>query len=222
MMIYVEGIYKKYKNGDDDIQLYEDFSLKLKEGEIIALVGPSGCGKSTLLNMISGIEKPDSGRIMFENKSIFELKDKEISRLRLQNFGFIFQDFNLLSTLCVLDNILIPLLASKKQYEMDDVMELCKKLGINERLHHYPYQLSGGEKQRVAIARAIVSRPKVIFSDEATGNLDKKNSIVVMDMLVNCCKQYGASLIYVTHDMELTHYADRVINIDKGDNDAEK
>lgn len=217
-MICIERIYKNYKNGDDNIQLYEDFSLKIKDGEIIALVGPSGCGKSTLLNIISGIDKPDSGRILFEDKSIFDLKDKEISNLRLQKFGFIFQDFNLLSTLCVLDNILVPLLASKKKYEMEEVMDLCRKLGLDERLYHYPHQLSGGEKQRVAIARALINRPKVIFSDEATGNLDKKNSTVVMDMLVNCCKQFGASLIYVTHDMELTHYADRVINIDKGDN----
>ena len=117
-MICIERIYKNYKNGDDNIQLYEDFSLKIKDGEIIALVGPSGCGKSTLLNIISGIDKPDSGRILFEDKSIFDLKDKEISNLRLQKFGFIFQDFNLLSTLCVLDNILVPLLASKKKYEM--------------------------------------------------------------------------------------------------------
>lgn len=218
-LIIIKGnnISKSYKSGDEQLEIYNNYDIEVKSGEIIALIGPSGCGKSTLLNILSGIDRPDSGSVLFNDKNIFDMSDKEISRVRLNNFGFIFQDYQLLSTLSVIDNILIPVLAAKKQYDIEDIIQLCDNLGLKDRIYHYPHQLSGGEKQRVAIARALVNKPSVIFSDEATGNLDHTNSILVMNMLVECCKTYGSSLIYVTHDYELTHYADRVLHINMGD-----
>lgn len=168
--------------------------------------------KSTLLNILSGIDKPDSGKVFIKGK-YFELTDNEMSDIRINNFGFIFQDFHLIPTLSVIDNILIPLVGAGKEYQIDDVINLCERLGLENRLYHLPHQLSGGEKQRVSIARALVNHPDVIFSDEATGNLDYKNSIQVMDMLVTCCSEYEASLVFVTHDNSLIHYADRIVNI---------
>ena len=210
MLISAKKITKNFHLGDDEICVLNDIDISVDVGEKIAILGPSGSGKSTLLNTLSGLTRCTSGSILFQGIDITEMDDSTLTALRLNNFGFIFQSYHLISTLTVLDNILVPVLAKKEKIEMKVVTDVCSKLNLLHRTSHYPHQLSGGEMQRVAIARAIVSMPKVIFSDEATGNLDDENSHVVMELLNQCCAEYNIALLYVTHDESLVKYADKV------------
>lgn len=209
-MINAENITKSFYLGDNKICVLNNISIAIEAGEKIAILGPSGSGKSTLLNVLSGLMSCDSGSVLFQHCNISKMNASERAVLRLNNFGFIFQSYHLISTLTVLDNIFVPLLAKKQRLNMDIVTMICDRLNISHRLNHYPHQLSGGEMQRVAIARAIVSLPKIIFSDEATGNLDEENSYNVMELLKHCCEDYNIALVFVTHDESLVKYADRV------------
>lgn len=216
ILLEVDNISKEYYTASERITIYKNYNMTVEKCEIVAIIGPSGCGKSTLLNIMSGIDIPDSGRVLYNQKNLIELSDRELSNIRINEFGCIFQDFNLLSTLSVIDNILVPIVGAKRKIDMEAVLDLCKSLGIDERLYHFPYQLSGGEKQRVAIARALVNQPKIVFSDEATGNLDADNSKQVMELLVNSCRKNNASLVYVTHDSGCVKYADTIIDLAEG------
>lgn len=210
MLISAKKITKNFHLGDAEICVLDNIDFCVDVGEKIAILGPSGSGKSTLLNTLSGLTRCTSGSILFQGEDITEMNDSALTALRLNNFGFIFQSYHLISSLTVIDNILVPILAKKEEIDMKTVANVCNKLNITHRMSHYPHQLSGGEMQRVAIARAIVSMPKIIFSDEATGNLDETNSHVVMELLNQCCADYNISLVYVTHDESLVKYADKV------------
>lgn len=213
MILEAVNISKAYKLNDKRNLILENFDFCADAGEKIAVTGPSGSGKSTLLNLLSGLDRADRGDICYKESKYADLSKEQMTSLRLNEFGFIFQAFHLISTLNAADNILMPLAARKKKVQYSDLEPICQKLGIEKCLGHFPHQLSGGEQQRVAIARALIGNPAVIFSDEATGNLDQKNSIQVMNMLTECCSAQNVALIFVTHDESLLHYADRVIRI---------
>lgn len=213
--IQIKNIYKSYKVDKNEIPVLHNTSFSIKANEKVAISGASGCGKSTLLSIMSGLEVPTKGEVLYNEMDLYLMNKRAQLEYRQKHFGYIFQSYHLISTLNVIDNIMIPLLANKIAVNLEEIELLCDKLGILHRIHHFPYQLSGGEKQRVAIARALIYKPQVIFSDEATGNLDKKNSIQVMDMLAECCDRNNLTLIYVTHDQSLLHYADRIINLEE-------
>lgn len=214
MILKAEKITKTFVVGSNNLPVLKDISFEIKNGEKIAITGPSGSGKSTFLNILSGLEKATSGKVYLDDCDLTSLNDKQLTKKRLENFGFVFQSYHLISTISVLDNILIPVLAQKRKVDIDRIMDICRSLRIDERVKHFPHQLSGGEMQRVCIARAIASNPKIIFSDEATGNLDELNSLIVMDLLSECCNKNNVALLYVTHDMSLTKYADKVAHLD--------
>ena len=213
MILNPENISKSYILNNKTIPILEHFDFSMDAGDKIAVTGPSGSGKSTLLNLLSGLDQADSGDICFKKMRYATLSKGQMTNLRLTEFGFIFQAFHLISTLNAADNILMPLAARKKKVLYSDLEPICKKLGIEQCLDHFPHQLSGGEQQRVAIARALIGNPSIIFSDEATGNLDRNNSIQVMDLLTECCSAQNVALVFVTHDESLIRYADKVVRI---------
>lgn len=214
-MIEVKQLCKEYKIGKSKIGVLKNLNFVVKDAEKVAITGPSGSGKSTLLNIMSGVDKATSGEVRFNNMNICAMSAAESDRLRLNHFGFIFQSYHLIPTLTAKENIFLPFAAKKAPCDMKQIEEICSYLDISDRLNHFPHQLSGGEQQRVAIARAVAPRPEVIFSDEATGNLDAKNTELVMKLLVEVCEKYKTTLIYVTHDLSLTHFADSVIDLGK-------
>ena len=174
-MIIVKEVSKSYHNGTEDVLVLRNVNLEIPDGKKIAIVGPSGSGKSTLLNIISGIETADSGSVLFDDVNLQQMSEKESTKMRLEKFGFIFQTFNLIKSLTVYDNIILPSVAKNKKYDKEYVNELIDLLKISHRKTFYPQQLSTGEQQRVAIARALVNHPQIIFADEPTGNLDYEN-----------------------------------------------
>lgn len=212
-MIKIENISKSYIEGGRERVIFKNINIIINDGESIAIVGPSGTGKSTLLNLIAGLVDGDTGNIYVDDINIANLKKRDKLKLRIDKYGFIFQHFNLISSITCLDNILVPALAKTKKPDMDYIMSLVKKLEIESCVNKYPLYMSGGEQQRTAIARALVNKPQIILSDEATGNLDAENSENVMKLLDECRKEHGQIMIYVTHDESLCKYADRVIRV---------
>ncbi len=196
----------------------KDINLKINENEFTALKGPSGSGKSTLLNLISGLDKPTSGEIIFENTLINKLSERELAAYRNYNISIIFQFFNLLNDLSVFENIALPLLIRNKTKASIQIKvnQLIKDIGLTNRAHQRVSLLSGGESQRVAIARALVTKPRLILADEPTGNLDKDNTFKVLELLINSCKANKTSLLMVTHDLELLEKFDKVYTLESG------
>ena len=213
-MIKTENISKSFAVGEGRVDVFKDYSIEIKKKEAVAVVGPSGSGKSTLLNILGGLDTCDSGKVWFEDAELSALSPKELAAQRLNHFGFVFQKFHLIPTLSAMDNAILPILAAKQKVDMEEAKLVFEALGIKERMRHYPYQLSGGEMQRVAIARAVLKHPKVLFSDEATGNLDHVNSIEVMNLMAECCQKYEITWVFVTHDLSLASYADRVVSME--------
>ncbi len=213
-MIKAENISKSFPVGEGKVEVFRGYSIEVKEKEAVAIVGPSGSGKSTLLNILGGLDTCDSGKVWFGDTELSALSPKDLAALRLNSFGFVFQKFHLIPTLSAMDNAILPILAMKQKPDMEEAKQVFETLGLKERMRHYPYQLSGGEMQRVAIARAILKHPKVLFSDEATGNLDHDNSIEVMRLMSGCCRENGISWVFVTHDLSLSSYADRVVSME--------
>lgn len=209
----VNAIYGK---GVSAVHALKDINLDIYEKDSIAIVGQSGAGKSTLLNVLCGLEHISSGRIIYEEKELSKLNNNKLSDLRLNEFGFVFQQFYLISSLSVYDNICLPSVANQGKVDREWLHELVELLGLSKRLYHVPNQLSGGEKQRVAIGRALINKPKVIFADEPSGNLDSVRGEQVFDMLFSCIEKYGQTLIYVTHDMEKAKLAKRKIILKDG------
>lgn len=203
----------EYGSGNTAVKVLEGINIDIEEGEIVSIIGKSGVGKSTLLNIVSGLIKPTKGSVRYKEKDIVSLKDKEMLKMRLDNFGFVFQDFQLVNSLTAKDNILLPGLASKGKVDEKYFEDVIRTLGIEDKLNSLPAQLSGGEQQRVAIARALINRPKVVFADEPTGNLDRINSDIVFELLFKCVKQQNITLLYVTHDEERAAMADVTIEI---------
>lgn len=214
-IICVNSITKSYVTGAGRNVIFNDFSLNIQEGEFASIMGPSGCGKSTLLYMIGGLDAPDSGTITVCGKNIHALSDEDISKMRREEMGFIFQFFNLVQNLTVEENILLPALLDGKDRSLyeDRVTELLETVGLSTKRDSYPDRLSGGEQQRCAIARALLLKPRVILADEPTGNLDSKNSIVIMETFKKIKEEYNVTILQVTHSLEMGDYGDRIINL---------
>jgi putative ABC transport system ATP-binding protein len=217
-LIRIENLSKFYGAGSNTIAALHDVNLTIQTGEFIALYGRSGSGKSTLLNLISGIDQPTSGKIFVDQAEITALDEKRLTLFRRDRIGFIFQFFNLLPTLTVLENVLLPgqlnshSAAALRQRGMD----LLAQLGIAERWKAMPDQLSGGQQQRVAIARALINDPPIILADEPTGNLDSETSLHILEILKNLSREHGKTILLATHSLEAARFADRVFQIKDG------
>lgn len=209
----LEHVKVTYGTGESKVEAIKDISLEISENEIISVIGPSGAGKSTLLNVLSGLERATHGKVTYQGIEMSALNQRKLAKLRLQNFGFVFQGFYLIPTMTVRDNIWLPAIVDKGKVEVGLFEEIISDLNLGNRIKHLPNQLSGGEKQRVAIARALMNKPKVIFADEPTGNLDSKTSREVMDIIKKMAKANKQTIVMVTHDPNLTKYADRIIHI---------
>jgi putative ABC transport system ATP-binding protein len=196
----------------------QDIDMEIKQGEFVGIMGPSGAGKTTLLNIISTIDKPTSGSILIDGDDIVKMKENQLSNFRRSKLGFIFQDFNLLDTLTVKENIILPLTLAKEEPALIDqrAAEVGKLLGIEEIMHKYPYEISGGQKQRTAAARAIIHQPKLILADEPTGALDSKASMELLQCLSELNQENGANIMMVTHDAFAASYCKRIIFIKDG------
>lgn len=209
MNIEAKELTKTYGNGENQIIALNKVNLKIAEGDFISIIGPSGSGKSTLLHLLSGLDKPTSGSLAYDDKDIYGFSDRELSAFRRQRIGFIFQQFNLLPVLTAKENIIMPLLLDKRQPNEAYLKQLTDLLGIGDRLTHLPHELSGGQQQRVAIARALIAEPDIIFADEPTGNLDSKSGGEVMEMLKGIWGRMKKTLVIITHDSRIAQMADR-------------
>ena len=216
--IEIKNLTKKYRLGQEVITALDNVNLSIAQGEFLCILGTSGSGKTTLLHIMAGLEKPVRGEVLVKGVALTKMKEKDMAYFRRKHMGFIFQSYNLMPTLTAVENVALPLIfdgVEKKEREKR-ARELLIQLGLKERLRNKPMEMSGGQQQRVSIARALVNNPKIIFADEPTGNLDSKTTREIMDILWERVKASGATLIMVTHDLELTHYADRVIHMVDG------
>ncbi|VIF87793.1 ABC transporter ATP-binding protein [Clostridioides difficile] len=216
MIIKAKQVSKTYGSNNNKVIALNNVNLEINSGEFVSIIGPSGSGKSTLLHILSGLDNPTSGQVLLDDKDIYKYSEKELSALRRKSFGFVFQQFNLLPVLTASENISMPVLLDKKQPDKDYLNEISSLLGIADRLNHLPHELSGGQQQRVAIARALIAKPDVIFADEPTGNLDSKSGSEVMNLLIKTSKQFGKTLVVITHDDRIAKLADRKISIIDG------
>ena len=212
------ALWKVYQTGDNMVQAVRGVNIKLSQGEMVAIMGPSGCGKTTLLNVLSGIDEPSSGQVLVDGKQLFGISDNERTEMRAQNFGFVFQSFNLLSVLSAVENVELPLLLIGKSSTeaREGALKALTSVGLEDRANHKPSELSGGQQQRVAIARAIVHSPSVILCDEPTGNLDSATSSEVMELLRQINIENNSTLLLVTHDLKIAKQCDRILKMDDG------
>ena len=213
-MIQVNDIHKSF----GDLEVLKGVNLKVEKGEIVAIVGKSGAGKTTLLQLIGTLDRPTSGKVLIDDTDVFALNDTQLAAFRNRHIGFIFQFHQLLPEFTALENVCIPaMIARQKEADYKPRAEqLLRELGLAERMNHKPNELSGGEKQRVAAARSLMMQPTIILADEPTGSLDEKNKKELSDLLLKLRKEYGQTILLVTHDKELAHIADRVIEIVDG------
>ena len=215
-LILASDLSKVYKTMVDEISVFTDLNLRISKSEAVAVVGESGRGKTTLLNILSGLDRPTTGMVVFGDTRIDNLTEEEISDFRNRNIGFIFQHHYLLNDFNAIENVLIPLKIRNEKINRDSfrlARELLERVGLKNRMHHYPDQLSGGERQRVAVVRALVNKPLVIFADEPTGNLDRKNAENVEDMLWQLKDELSVTLVIATHSKEIAGRCDRIIEL---------
>ncbi|HBF4441998.1 TPA: ABC transporter ATP-binding protein [Clostridioides difficile] len=215
-ILYTENLSKHYGKGESLVKALDNVNLEINEGEFVAIIGKSGSGKSTLLHMIGGLDIPTSGKVYIDNKNIFTLKEKELAVFRRRKIGFIFQSYNLIPSLNVWENVVLPIGLDGREVDESFIKELLKSLGLENKHDVLPNTLSGGQQQRVAIARALATRPAIILADEPTGNLDSKTSDEVMSILKTMSKKYSQTLVMITHDDSIAQMADRVIFIEDG------
>lgn len=216
MLIKAEGLSKYYGKGDSRVTALDHVDIGIEEQSFIAIIGPSGSGKSTFLHLISGLDRPTEGRVLYNGKDIYSYTDKELSLFRCRKIGFVFQQFNLLPVLTAEENIIMPLLLAKEQPDRGYMQKLANLLKIQDRMRHLPNELSGGQQQRVAIARALIAKPDIIFADEPTGNLDSKSGKEVMDILRAVWAEMGKTLVIITHDPNVASMAERQYKIVDG------
>ena len=217
-IITIKNLSKVYRVGAEKVKALDNINLQIKRGEICCILGTSGSGKSTLLNQLAGLEKPTSGSVFIGKTNISRLSEDQLAGFRQKYIGFVFQSYNLIPSMSATENVAMPLLFrgvahSKRERE---ALSMLKKVGLSNRARHKPSEMSGGQQQRVGIARAFVAKPKIVFADEPTGNLDSKTTLEVMRLLIEMSHQNGITFILVTHDNELARYADRIITIKDG------
>jgi len=219
VMVKTEQVVKIFRRGGEEIRPLHEVNVSVKEGEFLCLMGPSGSGKTTLLNLMAGIDSVSSGKVYVDGVDITNLSDQELSKWRTRSVGYIFQLYNLVTVLTAWENVELPLLLMplSKAERRKHVETALKAVGIYERKDHYPRQLSGGQEQRVAIARAIVTDPKILLADEPTGDLDAVSKVEILNLLKDLNKQYGKTMVMVTHDISAAEYADRILHLEKGD-----
>jgi putative ABC transport system ATP-binding protein len=215
-VVAARGITRRYGSGDTAVDALRGIDLAIDRGKLTAVMGPSGSGKSTLMHILAGLDKPTSGTVTIDDTEITNLKDSDLTKLRREHIGFVFQFFNLLPMLTADENIVLPLSIAGEKPDPAFFDDLIAKVGLGDRLHHRPAELSGGQQQRVAVARALVSRPTVVFADEPTGNLDSTTSHEILVLLRNSVDDYGQTMVMVTHDAGAAAIADRVLFLADG------
>ncbi len=215
-ILNVHNLKKTYSSGSQKITVLQDIHFDIKEGETFTIVGPSGSGKTTLLGLCAGLDYPDYGTVELCGIELGSLSEDNRAMLRNRNIGFVFQDFQLLPTLTALENVAVPLELQGDKNASNIGKELLEKVGLGDRFHHYPTQLSGGEQQRVAVARAFSNSPSILFADEPTGNLDAETGEKVVELLFNLNKELGTTLVIVTHDLELAQKTQRILKLKGG------
>lgn len=215
-IIEAEQVSKTYRIDSREIQVLDNISLSIGTGELLAVTGNSGSGKTTLLSLLSGLDKPSSGRVMIHQKDITDMSEDDLAPLRNETIGFVFQSFHLIPSLTALENVAFPAELRNDKLARNKAHTLLKRVGLQDRYNNFPSQLSGGEKQRVAICRALVNDPKIIFADEPTGNLDSTNSEAIITLLRELYTERRATLILATHSDEIAASADRIIQLNDG------
>ncbi|MBX4260489.1 ABC transporter ATP-binding protein (plasmid) [Clostridium estertheticum] len=215
-ILRTENLTKTYGIGETKVTALDNLNLRINKGQFVAIIGSSGSGKSTLLHMLGGVDNPTKGKIYIDDIDISSMNETQLAIFRRRKVGIIYQFYNLIPTLNVEKNILLPMLLDGKKPKKEEFDKIIKMLGLNERLEHLPNQLSGGQQQRVAIARALIYRPSIILADEPTGNLDRANTEAILEMLRVSNKEYNQTMILITHDEKIALSADRVITIEDG------
>ena len=214
-LITAKNIYKSYRNGNNVLSVLEKISFEIKEKDFVTIVGPSGIGKSTLLNIIGTLDKPDSGSIEFDGLDLSKMNDTQLSNLRLNMIGFVFQFHHLIPEFNVIDNVIMPNLIAEKKPNYSFAKDLLDQVQIIDKLNSFPSQLSGGEKARVAVARALMNNPKIILADEPTGNLDAENAERLIDLLLKVKKDFDQSIVLSTHNKKLSKLGNKKFEITK-------
>jgi putative ABC transport system ATP-binding protein len=215
-ILSVKHLSKIFKSGDHSVKVLSDVSFVIETGSTCAIVGPSGSGKTTLIAICAGLERPSEGEVSFDGIALERASEEELARLRNQSIGFIFQNFQLLPSLTAVENVMVPAEIRGENHARSRASDLLQQVGLDSRLNHYPIQLSGGEQQRVAIARAFMNRPKILFADEPTGNLDAETAGEIIKLIFDLNATLGTTLLLVTHDRDLTERASRVIRLRGG------
>ena len=215
-ILETKNLTKAYGKGDNKVIAVDDVTLKIKQGEFVAIIGASGSGKSTLLHLLGGVDRPTSGRVIIDGEDIFKHSDDEIAIFRRREIGIIYQFYNLIPSLNVVDNITLPLRLDHQKVNEEHLAQVLKMLKLTRVKDHLPNQLSGGQQQRVAIGRALIANPAIILADEPTGNLDSNNSKEVVDLLKKASKDFQKTVVLITHDIKIAAEADRVITFEDG------
>ena len=215
-VLVARGIGKTVKSGESDLVILREIDLAVTPGDVVAVVGASGSGKSTLLAILAGLDTPTAGSVTLEGKDLFALDEDQRAELRGRSVGFVFQSFQLLPSLTALENVMLPLELAANAEAEDLAKAMLVRVGLGERLHHYPKHLSGGEQQRVALARAFVVRPKMLFADEPTGSLDAESGAAVIELLFEMNREFGTTLVLVTHDEQLASRCGRIVRLAGG------
>ena len=215
-IIECKDLTKEYLSGENVVKAVDNVTVGFEQGEFCAITGPSGSGKSTLLHVLSSLENPTSGDVIYNGKKLSGYNDNQLSVLRRRRFGFVFQAYNLVQELTGYENIVLPVMLDRKKVDEKYIKRVIDMLGIEDRLEHLPSALSGGQQQRIAIARALANKPSILFADEPTGNLDGKSGREVLSLLKYVGKEFGITLILVTHDLHVAEQAERIITIEDG------
>jgi putative ABC transport system ATP-binding protein len=215
-MLLARDLTKEYRSGDNKLAVLRDVSFSIPQGSFVAIVGPSGSGKTTLLGLLAGLDTPTRGQVLLDDADLTALSEDGRAKLRGEKVGFVFQSFQLIPTLTALENVQVPLELRGESGAADRARELLRRVGLGDRLHHFPMQLSGGEQQRVAIARAFSNSPRILFADEPTGNLDSDTGGRIVELLESLNRESNATVVLVTHDHALASRAQRVIRLSDG------
>jgi len=215
-ILKIHELEKTYTSGSKELTVLNDISFEVEKGSIFSIVGPSGSGKTTLLGLCAGLDYPTTGNIELCGNRLHDLNEDELAQLRNKEVGFIFQNFQLLPTLTALENVIVPLELQGDKNAAKVGLELLKKVGLADRMHHYPSQLSGGEQQRVALARAFSNKPSILFADEPTGNLDEETGENVIQLLFQLNKEAGTTLVIITHDLDLANRTQQILRLKGG------